>query len=101
MLQKPLKLEVTLKAARGLPQRMADGTQFKSLYVAFRFFAVDDVIKSPRVPFKTINPRIDHCHVITETVSQAFIDFASSAALVFEVCEWKSDQPATLAPLHV
>ena len=81
-----LDLQVSLQSARGLPQRIV--AQSKSLYIAFNFFAQSEPIRSPRVALTSINPKIDYTGLLSEIVTPEFVEFTSSAALVFEV--WAS-----------
>ena len=79
---KKLSIEVDVKSCRGLPGNLL--AQYKSMYVQFRFFATEEYVKTGKVAFKSINPKINFKTVLKFDVSAEFCQFVVGASLGFE-----------------
>ena len=78
---KTIHITVSIKSLRGLPTDLLQ--QFNSLYVQFRFFAADDYVRTPKVHFKSINPKVDYKTRLEFRVTEEFCEYVVGGSLGF------------------
>jgi len=83
MMGKSLKLDITIKSARGLPQNMVQ--EYKTVFAKFDFFLTDSPFCTPHFPLTSINPTLDHTFTVEQVVTPEFVEYVSSAALTLEL----------------
>jgi len=77
--------EIAEKIEQLKGSKIGPASRSTDCHVQFRFFLEEDVVKTPKCEYKTINPKFDFMHTFWPVVTDELVRYVGTDAIEFEV----------------